>query len=83
VDLNTVRKQLLYLFQIKLKEGEVYKLSNFAVAPAIGAYRPTPHPYKLNFQMKSKVQACEGSHIPSFGLDEVSGFSADYDYLNR
>jgi hypothetical protein len=80
------QKQLLYLFEKKLKEGCVYKLSYFAVAPCVGAYRPTLHPYKLIFQMKSKVQTCESPKIPLFGfpftdLAVVSGYSYDYDYL--
>jgi len=43
----TVRKELLYLFQKKLVEGGVYKLSYFLVSLSCGSYRTTPHAYKL------------------------------------
>ncbi|MCI22324.1 replication factor A protein, partial [Trifolium medium] len=66
--------------------GEVYKLSNFVVAPVVGSYRPTMHPFKLIFQKKTKVQNVEKSDIPILGLSftdlaEVSSYSDDYDYL--
>ncbi|XP_045814710.1 uncharacterized protein LOC123921661 [Trifolium pratense] len=82
----SIRKQLLYLFDKKINEGDVYKLSHFAVAPSVGGYRPTLHPYKLVFQMKTKVQICDGPDIPSFGfnftdLDVVSSYTADFGFL--
>jgi len=64
----TVRKQLLYVFQKKLMEGEVYKMSYFSVAPWFGAYCTTVHPCKLIFQMKTKVERVDGSLIPQYGL---------------
>jgi hypothetical protein len=81
-----VRKPLLYLFQTKLKEGHVYNISHIVVAPVVGSYRPTLHPLKLIFQMKTKVQICESADIPlcdfSFtNFAEVSTFSADHQYL--
>lgn len=69
-----------------LMEGEVYKMSYFSVAPGFRAYRTTVHPYKLIFQMKTKVERAEGSLIPQYGLSltkigDVCSHSSDYDYL--
>lgn len=64
----TVRKQLLYLFQDKIVEGEVYKMAYFGVVPNLGSYRSTVHDYKLVFQMKTKIQKAESSTIPLYGL---------------
>ncbi|XP_045810713.1 replication protein A 70 kDa DNA-binding subunit B-like [Trifolium pratense] len=82
----TIRKQLLYLFKLKIMEGQTYKLSYLAVAPSSGSYRTTLHPYKFFFQMKTKVQICEGDSIPKFGLSfsnisDVLSHTVDYDYL--
>lgn len=76
----------MYVFQKKLAEGDVYKMSFLAVAPTAGSYRTTSHPYKLIFQMKTKVHKIEGSTIPVNGLSltkigEVAGHTADQDYL--
>ncbi|CAJ2662234.1 unnamed protein product [Trifolium pratense] len=64
----SVRRQLLYLFQSKISEGNVYKMSYFTVSPASGFYRTTPHPYKLVFQLKTKVQVSESNKIDLYGL---------------
>ncbi|PNX54579.1 hypothetical protein L195_g048199 [Trifolium pratense] len=82
----TVRKQLLYLFQNKLEEGLVYVMSFFTVAPSSGAYRSTHHPYKLVFQMKTRVELCEGPEIARYGLSlstigQITAHPPDYDYL--
>ena len=82
----TVGKQLLYLFQKKLVEGHVFKVSYFSVAPSSGSYRTTPHAYKLFFQMKTKVNVCEGSFLPLYGLnltkiDEIVRQTVDSDFL--
>ena len=67
-------------------EGEVYKMSYFAVAPGVGAYRMTIHPYKLIFQMNTKVKRVESSLVSMHGLSlikiqEDCAHTADYDYL--
>jgi len=74
------------VFQKKLAEGGVYKMSYFSVAPGYGSYRTTVHPYKLIFQMKTKVERAESSMIPQYGLSitkisDVCAHSADHDYL--
>jgi hypothetical protein len=81
-----VRKQLLYLFQKKLVEGQVYKVSYFSVAPNSNSYRTTPQAYKLFFQMKIKVNVCEGPFLPLYGLnltkiDEIVRQTMDSDFL--
>ncbi|PNY02899.1 replication factor-A carboxy-terminal domain protein [Trifolium pratense] len=64
----TVPPHLLNLFRFKLNEGDVYRLFYFKVHKVSGLYRTTPHPYKLIFQLKTKVQSCENNGIDRFGL---------------
>jgi len=82
----TVRKQLIYVFGRRLKEGEVYKISFFSVAPSSGSYRAFMHPYKIVFQMTTKLQPCTSSMIPMYGLSftsivDVSSRTVEYDFL--
>ncbi|XP_024628783.1 replication protein A 70 kDa DNA-binding subunit C [Medicago truncatula] len=81
-----VRKQLIYVFQKRLREGEVYNISYFSVAPSTGSYRAATHPYKIVFQMTTKVQSCTSATIPLYGLSftsivDVSNHTVEYDYL--
>ena len=69
-----------------MSEGKVYNLSCFSVAPSVGSYRTTQHPYKIIFQMTTKVQVSESSIIPKYGvslikLADVCAHTNDYDYL--
>ncbi|MCH80683.1 replication factor A protein, partial [Trifolium medium] len=82
----SVRRQLLYLFRSKIVEGNVYKMSYFIVCPESGIYRTTPHPFKLIFEMKTKVQSCENDTIDRFGLSlttiaEICAYGPDHDFL--
>ncbi|GAU31172.1 hypothetical protein TSUD_315970 [Trifolium subterraneum] len=56
------------LFQQKFEEGAVYTMSFFTVAPSVGAYSTTLHPYKLLFQMKTKLELCDCPEISRYGL---------------
>ncbi|GAU25322.1 hypothetical protein TSUD_375850 [Trifolium subterraneum] len=85
-EITIVRKQLVYRFEKKIIEGNVYKLSHFAITPSVGGYRPTLHPYRLIFEMETRVQLYEGPDIPSFGfsftdLDVLSSYDADVGFL--
>jgi hypothetical protein len=76
----------LYLFHHLLVEGKVYKIAYFSVAPSVGSYRPTLHPHKIVFQMKTKVSECESSLITPYGLtfssiSEICSHTVEYDYL--
>ncbi|CAJ2644632.1 replication factor-A carboxy-terminal domain protein [Trifolium pratense] len=82
----SIPRELLYLFCSKIIEGEVYKLFYFSVSKESGLYRTTPHPYKLNFEMKTKVQRCENSSIDHFGLSfttvgEICDHGPRHDFL--
>lgn len=39
------------------------------MAPSSGSYRPTLHPYKLIFQLKTKIKASTSNLIPFFFKD--------------
>jgi hypothetical protein len=82
----SIRRQLLYLFSSKIAEGNVYKMSYFTVVRESGLYRSTPHPYKLMFEMKTKVQLCPNNTIDCYGLSvspiaAVVAYGADHDFL--
>jgi hypothetical protein len=82
----TIRKQLLYMFQSKIEEGEVYEMSYFSVFPERGYYRTTLHPFKLIFQMKTKVKLSQSADISYHGLSltdisEVCAHTHDYEFL--
>jgi hypothetical protein len=64
----SISHKLLYLFRHKLFEGIVYKLSNFKVELEENVNRTTPHPYRLHFLYKTKVDQCEGGSIEEIGL---------------
>ncbi|PNX75039.1 xylosyltransferase 1-like protein, partial [Trifolium pratense] len=56
------------------------------VACSAGAYRTTLHPYKLVFQMKTRVELSECPEISRFGLSlstiaEIRALPAEYDHL--
>jgi hypothetical protein len=74
------------MFDSKIEEGEVYQMSCFAVALEVGYYRPTLHPYKLLFQIKTRLQSMKDSPITNFGLSltslaEVCSHNHDYEFL--
>ncbi|WJX11096.1 hypothetical protein P8452_01744 [Trifolium repens] len=82
----TIRRQLLYMFDGKIEEGSVYQMSFFSVCPATGYYRSTLHPYKLLFQVKTRVKLAPGSEISTYGLSllklsEVLAHTHDYEFL--
>ncbi|MCI39430.1 replication factor A protein, partial [Trifolium medium] len=58
----------------------------FTVTTSTGAYRSTLHPYKLVFQMKTRLELSEGPEISRYGLSlsmigEICAHPPDYDYL--
>jgi hypothetical protein len=74
------------MFESKIEDGKIYDLSCFAVYPQSGSYRTTLHPYKIVFQMKTKVKLSEGSSIDSYGLSltdisDVCAHTHDYEFL--
>ncbi|XP_045799478.1 replication protein A 70 kDa DNA-binding subunit-like [Trifolium pratense] len=82
----SIRRQLLYLFNGKIVEGSVYKMSFFVVYPESGLYRTTSHRYKLSFEMKTKVQICESGVIDRYGLSltsigDICAYGPDHDFL--
>ncbi|GAU50770.1 hypothetical protein TSUD_410670 [Trifolium subterraneum] len=80
------RKQLLYMFESNVQEVEMYQNSYLTVIPCSGYYRTTLHPYKLIFQLKTKIQLVLNSAISNYGLSltnlaEVCAHQHDYEYL--
>jgi hypothetical protein len=63
----TIRKQLIYMFESKLEEGQVYEMSSFSIfSPK--RFLSTLHPYKFVFQIKTKLKLSESSDISQLGL---------------
>jgi hypothetical protein len=74
------------MFQSKIEEGEVYEMSYFNVFPQGGYYQTTLHPYKLMFQMKTKVKLTHSEEISHHGLSltnisDVCAHTHDYEFL--
>jgi hypothetical protein len=74
------------MFESKLEEGQVYEMFDFSIFPRSGFYRTTLHPYKIVFQMKTKLKLAESSDISQFGLtftniDDICAHNHDYEYL--
>ncbi|WJX38287.1 hypothetical protein P8452_25966 [Trifolium repens] len=82
----TIKKQLIYMFERKIEEGNTYDISSFAVYPQSGSYRSTLHPYKIVFKLKTKVNLSEHSSITTYGLtvtniSDVCAHTHDYEFL--
>jgi hypothetical protein len=61
-------------------------MSYFTVVPESGLFRSTQHPYKLVFEMKTKVQICENFSIDTYGfslstIGDIIGFGPEHDFL--
>ncbi|XP_057446226.1 uncharacterized protein LOC130738282 [Lotus japonicus] len=52
----TVRKALIYRFKSLLTEGRVYQISFFGVGESGRDFRPTSHPFKINFDIHTSVR---------------------------
>ncbi|XP_057445046.1 uncharacterized protein LOC130737312 [Lotus japonicus] len=52
----TVRKTLIYRFQSLLSEGRVYQILSFGVGESGRDFRPTSHPFKINFDIHPFVR---------------------------
>ncbi|XP_057440537.1 uncharacterized protein LOC130732527 [Lotus japonicus] len=52
----SVRKTLIYLFQSLLSEGGVYQISFFGAGESGRDFRPTSHPFKINFNIHTYVR---------------------------
>ncbi|XP_057452500.1 uncharacterized protein LOC130744327 [Lotus japonicus] len=52
----SVRKTLIYRFQSLLSEGRVYQISFFGVGESGRDFRPTSHPFKINFDIHTYVR---------------------------
>ncbi|XP_056683565.1 uncharacterized protein [Spinacia oleracea] len=67
----TIKKSLLRTFQPLLNEGELYTISNYRVGKSSGEYKPTGHPYKINFVILTRVNVLHAANIPTYGFDLV------------
>ncbi|XP_057418864.1 uncharacterized protein LOC130713081 [Lotus japonicus] len=52
----SVRRTLIYRFQSLLSEGRVYQISFFGVGESGRDFRPTSHPFKINFDIHTSVR---------------------------
>ncbi|KAL2892350.1 Replication factor A protein 1 [Bienertia sinuspersici] len=68
----SVKKSLIRRFTNLLEEGQLRIIANFGVGQSTGNYRPTQHPYKINFFFTTSVQICDELPIPLHGFNFVS-----------
>lgn len=59
-----VKQTLIYRFQNVLKEGDVFRISNFSVGANIGMYRTTSHQYKINFVLRTVLLRAADTVVP-------------------
>ncbi|KAL2926026.1 Replication protein A 70 kDa DNA-binding subunit E, partial [Bienertia sinuspersici] len=55
-----------------LHEGQLRVITNFGVGESTGNYKPTQHPYKINFFFTTLVHACDNLAIPRYGFNFMS-----------
>lgn len=82
----SVKRTLVYKFKNDLKEGSVYSFQFLSVSPNVGEFRTTRHPYKLIFQISSKVHLMDIGRVVGYGYDlvpfsEITQPSFDTNYL--
>jgi hypothetical protein len=70
----------------KIDEGNVYSMSGFTVVPETDLFRSTDHPYKVLFEMDTKVEIYEYNTIDQYGLSlatigDVRSYGPDHGYL--
>ncbi|XP_021860653.2 replication protein A 70 kDa DNA-binding subunit C-like [Spinacia oleracea] len=67
----SIKKSFISKWQNVFLEGQAYNISYFGVGKNAGDYKPTMHPYKINFRMFTQAQAVEvvASTIPMDGFD--------------
>ncbi|KAL2894964.1 Replication factor A protein 1 [Bienertia sinuspersici] len=68
----SVKKTLIRRFAKFLEQGQLRIITNFGVRQNNGSYRPTQHPYKINFFFTTLVQVCGELPIPLYGFNIVS-----------
>ncbi|XP_056691690.1 replication protein A 70 kDa DNA-binding subunit C-like [Spinacia oleracea] len=67
----SIKKSFISKWRNVFLEGQAYNISYFGVGKNAGDYKPTMHPYKINFRMFTQAQAVEvvASTIPMDGFD--------------
>ncbi|KAL2898322.1 Replication factor A protein 1 [Bienertia sinuspersici] len=70
--LASVKKTLIKRFSNLLHEGQLRVITNFGVGESTGNYKPTQHPYKINFFFTTLVHACDNLAIPRYGFNFMS-----------
>ncbi|XP_057444263.1 uncharacterized protein LOC130736447 [Lotus japonicus] len=59
----SVSKTLIYRFQYLISEGRVYQISFFGVGESGRDFRPTSHPFKINFDIHTYVRLVPNNAI--------------------
>ncbi|XP_056686315.1 uncharacterized protein [Spinacia oleracea] len=67
----SIKKSFISKWRNVFLKGQAYNISYFGVGKNAGDYKPTMHPYKINFRMFTQAQAVEvvASTIPIDGFD--------------
>ncbi|XP_020970381.1 uncharacterized protein LOC107621285 [Arachis ipaensis] len=82
----TIEDDLISTFIDRLKEGEVFIISDFKVIPNLGLVRVTRHRFRILFKCSTSVVAASSTVIPNPGLsvtsmDQILQKCIDYEYL--
>ncbi|KAI9108307.1 hypothetical protein K1719_020790 [Acacia pycnantha] len=67
IQASVLNKNLLPRFHLSIKEGQIYKFTNFEVTSNINQYRATSHPFKITFTSQTYSAEDEDiATIPSY-----------------
>ncbi|RYR48037.1 hypothetical protein Ahy_A07g034033 [Arachis hypogaea] len=82
----TIEDDFISTFIDRLKEGEVFIISDFKVIPNLGLVRVTRHRFRILFKCSTSVLAAASIVIPNPGLsvtsmDQILQKCIDYEYL--
>ncbi|QHN78977.1 uncharacterized protein DS421_19g666100 [Arachis hypogaea] len=82
----TVKDDLITTFIHRLKEGDVFIISDFKVIPNGGLVRVTRHRFRILFKCSTSVVVAASTVIPNPGLsltsmDQILQKRIDYEYL--
>ncbi|XP_057452543.1 uncharacterized protein LOC130744368 [Lotus japonicus] len=64
----TIRKSLIKKLFGEIVEGNIYRITYFAVVPNLGVYKAARHEFKIIFNSRTKIVPEESNLIPLYGF---------------
>ncbi|XP_057425548.1 replication protein A 70 kDa DNA-binding subunit C-like [Lotus japonicus] len=82
----TIRKSLIKKLFGEIVEGNIYRITYFAVVPNLGVYKAARHEFKIIFNSRTKIVPEESNLIPLYGFAfmnsaEISDIMGESEHL--